>query len=256
MTASDTEPIEPKQATQAYLHDLKLGRLSRFAFVLFAGMFFAWAIPYLPRGLDPSAYAAPSAFAIMLAMAAVNLAILSMVYFFRASRRRDVLLAWGAMFDEATGLHNRQYFVDRLDLEMARATVKGRSFRVFLLQAQRQGKDGKIERLSREELVEMAAMMKESLNASETIASLRPDEIAVLVPGVALAVVEPTDQRILDAVKRFLGRAGSGAGPGWRLRLGSLTYDGEASDPMKLIDATRRLASEAPAIVVGEDRAA
>lgn len=254
MAASDTEPIEPKQATQAYLQDLKLGRLARFAFVLFAGMFFAWVIPYLPQGLDPSRYAAPSALAIMLAVAAVNLAILSMVYFVRASRRREILLAWGAMFDETTGLHNRQYFVDRLDLEMARATIKGRSFRLFLLQAQRQGKDGKFERLSRDELAEMAAMVKESANASETIASLRPDEIAVLVPSVAPVVVESADQRLLDAVRRFLGKVGPG--PRWRVRLGGLTFDGEASDPMRFIDATRRAVSEAPAIVDEEQPAA
>ncbi len=251
VSSTKPESTEHGEVRERYLRDLKLSNLARVAFFAAAGMFFAWAIPFLPRGLDPGSYAGPAVLAVMLACLAVGLAIVSMTYFLRATRRREVLLTWSAIFDETTGLHNRQYFIDRLELEMARATVESHSFRVFLLQARRQGRNGQPERLAREELAAIAKTMREELDAYDTLAVLGPDELAVLAPCVVPTVVERTDEKLLHALRGVFAQ--SHKSRSWRLRLGSVTFDGQASDPARLIDEMRIKLRTSPAIVLRDD---
>jgi GGDEF domain-containing protein len=252
--STNPQSLDPAQVTSRYLSDLKLSRLTRFAFFLVAGLFIAWVIPYMPSGLDPHTYAGPTSLAMMLSVLAVSLAALSMVYLLRAARRREVLLAWSALFDEGTGLHNRQYFLDRLDLEIARATINGHSFRVVLLQAQRQDKNGEFVRLEREELAEVAKEIRSTLSAQDTLAALRPDELAVLSPGVMPAFIEHTEEKLLGALRSVARR--SARAHSWRIRVTGSALDGEVNDPARLIDDMRTRLQIAPPIVVKPEEAA
>jgi GGDEF domain-containing protein len=240
--------------TANYLSDLKLSRLSRFAFFLVAGLFIAWIAPFLPAGLDPHSYAGPTTLAVMLSFLAVALAALSMGYLLRAARRREVLLAWSALFDEGTGLHNRQYFLDRLDLEIARATINNHSFRVFLLQAQRQDKDGEFVRLERDELAEVAKEIRSTLNAHDTLATLRPDELAVLSPSVMPAFVERTEEKLLGALRSVALR--TDGSHSWRIRVVGNAPDSKGADPERLIDDIRTQLPLVPPITIGSEDAA
>jgi GGDEF domain-containing protein len=240
--------MEAGEIEERYLRDLKLSRLARVAALVVTGMFFAWVIPYLPSGLDPDAYTGPGSLAVMFSVLALSLGVLSMAYLFRATRRRDMLVAWSALFDESTGLHNRQYFLDRLDLEIARATVDNRSFRVFLLQATRQGPNGEVQRLNREELSEMAAALRDSLSPYDTLAALRPGELAVLAPSIVPAVFEHTEERLHGALRFALDR--SKHHHPWRVRVAGSAFSGETSDPVRLIDDTRAKLQQATPIVV------
>jgi GGDEF domain-containing protein len=246
--------LDPGKVTADYRSDLKLSRLSRFAFFLVAGAFLAWVAPYLPTGLDPNSYAGPTSLALTLSILAVSLAALSMLYLLRAARRRDILLAWSALFDEGTGLHNRQYFIDRLDLEIARATIDNRPFRIFLLQAQRQGKGGEFVRLGREELAAVAKEIRAALGLQDTLAALRADELAVLSPGVTPAFIEHTEDKLLDAL-RSVARRSSPARP-WRIRVVGNEPDGGCSDPASVLDDIRTQLQTAPPIFVESHDAA
>lgn len=249
MFASRKPPaVDPTQLEERYLRDLKLSRLARVAALFVTGMFFAWVIRYLPSGLDPDAYTGPGSLVMMFAVLAVGLAGLSMAYLFRAARRRDMLVAWSALFDEGTGLHNRQYFLDRLDLEIARATVDNRSFRVFLLQASRQGPKGELQRLNRDELSEVAAALRDNLSPYDTLASLRPDELAVLAPSIVPAVFEHTEEQLHGALRFALNK--SHRSRTWRVRVAGSAFEGEMSDPVRLIDDTRAKLQQVPPILV------
>ncbi len=254
MPTSKPPVLKPGDATKGYLSDLKLSRLSRFGFFLVSGLFLAWVAPYLPVGLDASTYAGPMTLALMLSVLAVGLAAVSMLYFSRAARRREVLLAWSALFDESTGLHNRQYFLDRLDLEMARATIDGHSFRVFLLQAQRQDKNGEFVRLERAELAEVASQMRSALGAHDTLAALRPDELAVLSPTLMPALLERTEEKLLGALRSVAHRKGD-ATP-WRIRLVGNDPRIEMSDAARVIDDVRSQLETSPPIVIDTAEAA
>ncbi len=254
MPASGTaDPIEPEAVKAHYIRALRISHLSRFAFFLVAGIFFAWAIPFMPHGLNARAYASATTLSLVLAFMAVSLAILSMVYFLLAARRREVLLAWSAVFDESTGLHNRQYFLDRLDLEIARANINNQSFRVFLLQARRQDGAGRYQRLSRDELAEIARTIRETLDANDTLAALRPDEFAVLAPSVLPTLVEHTEDRLKDALKHFV--KGAQKRRGWKLRIGSVAFDGDVDDPVRLLDVSRRRLLAAPLLEIDDPAA-
>lgn len=255
MPASPTpHSLGPKEVTANYLSDLKLSRLSRFAFFLVAGLFISWVAPFLPQGLDPNSYAGPTTLAVMLSFLAVSLAFLSMGYLLRAQRRREVLLAWSALFDEGTGLHNRQYFLDRLDLEIARTTIDNHSFRVFLLQAQRQDKDGEFVRLERDELADVAKEIRSTLSAHDTLAALRPDELAVLSPSISPAFIEHTEEKLLGALRSVAHR--SDRSQSWRIRvIGNAPGSGSA-DPERMIDDIRNQLTVAPPITIDSQDAA
>ncbi len=240
--------MDASQIEEHYLRDLKLSRLARVAALFVTGMFFAWIIPYLPSGLDPDAYTGPGSLAVMFSVLAIGLGVLSMAYLLRAARRRDMLVAWSALFDESTGLHNRQYFLDRLDLEIARATVDNRSFRVFLLQATRQGPHGELQRLNREELSDVAAALRQSLSPYDTLAALRPGELAVLSPSVVPAVFEQTEERLHGALRFAFDRSKNDHS--WRVRVAGNAFSGDISDPVRLIDDTRAKLQQVTPILV------
>ncbi|MBI5287888.1 MAG: GGDEF domain-containing protein [Chloroflexi bacterium] len=244
--------VDPTMVEEHYLRDLKLSRLTRVAALVVTGMFFAWTIPYLPSGLDPDTYTGPGSLALMFSVLAVGLAALSIAYLLRASRRREMLVAWSALFDESTGLHNRQYFLDRLDLEIARATVGDRSFRVFLLQAARQDPGGQPQRLSREDLSAVAAALREQLSPYDTLASLRPDELAILAPGVVPLVFENTEQQLHAALRGALNQGHSGHA--WKIRIAGNAVSGDISDPVRLIDETRAILQDVtPFFLAGDE---
>ncbi|MEX2246658.1 MAG: diguanylate cyclase [Dehalococcoidia bacterium] len=245
--------LAPDDVKKHYISALKLSHLTRAAFFVVAAIFFAWATPFLPFGLDAREYTSATAMAMMLAFMSVGLAVLSTLYFMRAARRRDVLLAWSAVFDESTGLHNRQYFLDRLDLEIARATVANRSFRIFLLQARRQDPSGRFVSMSREDLADFAKTVRETVDTNDTLASFRPDELALLTPSVVPTLMEPIEDRLLEALRRFTTRARKGKA--WKIRMGSASFGADVDDPAKLLEETRReLLSSAPMMLTLEDK--
>lgn len=251
VTSPKPTSVDPTKVEERYLSDLKLSRLSRFAALFVTGMFLAWIIPYLPSGLDPDAYTGPGSLALMLSVLAVGLAALSVAYLLRASRRREMLVAWSALFDESTGLHNRQYFLDRLDLEIARATIGNHSFRVFLLQATRQDPGGQLRRLNRDDLSAVAAALRENLGPYDTLASLRPDELAVLAPSVVPVVFEHTEEKLYGALRGAFKQAHKGQA--WKVRIAGNALSGDVSDPVRLIDDTRELLRDVAPIVLATD---
>lgn len=230
--------IDVVRARYARAH--ALSRLARFACLVAAGMFFAWALPFFPFGpfgLDIGDYTGSTTMLLALAAMAVNLAILSMFYFTRATRHRDMWLAWSAVFEEESSLRNREYFLERLDLEIASANVSNRSFRVFLLQARRQTADGRFVNASRNELAELARSIREGLGGRATLGSVRPTELAVLTSGVRPAIIDTDEEQILTAIRRFISNRARVKC--WKIQLGGTAFDGTEGDPITVLDRTR-----------------
>jgi GGDEF domain-containing protein len=240
--------ITPDDVKGEYDRAIRISRVARLSFFIVAAAFFAWAIPFLPFGLDARDYTSATAVALMLACMSVGLAVLSTWYFMSATRRRDALQAWSAVFDESTGLHNRQYFMERLEAEIGRARGSTRSFHVVLLQARRQDSNGRFVPIGREDLQEFAGAIREVLESNDTLASLRPDELGVLAWGGLHGRGVPVEARLRQALRQFAfaGRRGGN----WKVRMGSVSFDGDVDDAAKLLEDTRReLLASAPLVL-------
>jgi GGDEF domain-containing protein len=240
--------VDPGAIKEHYLRTLKLSYLTRFGFFVVAGLFLAFALPFMPFGLDATDYTSTTMLAFGLALLAINLALLSMFFFVRAAQRREVMLAWSAVFDESTGLHNRTYFLERLDMEIERVRGTSRTFRVFLLQARHQDSSGRYVRMTRSEMADFAAILHDGLGDNDTLASLRPDELAVLAPGAHHHLVAPTEHKLNEAVMEFLRRSKNGRP--WKIRMGTVAFDGNTEDPTGVLEDARRTLLASPAVML------
>jgi hypothetical protein len=98
------------------------------AFWAAMGYFVFWAVPWFPGGLDEKDYTERVAFTFVLGGLCGVLGIGTLVVREYLRRTRESLLAWTAVYDDTTGLYNRQYFYDRLSLECERARRQGTTF--------------------------------------------------------------------------------------------------------------------------------
>jgi GGDEF domain-containing protein len=209
------------------------------AFFILAVLFFLWTLPWLPSGLDANDYTPELAFTIYL-LSGVSLSGISTLALRELTRRkRESLIAWSSLYDEATGLHNRAYLYDRLSLECERAERKGGVFSVFVLQI-RSSASKPI--LSNAALRRLAEMINGCTNPTDLVALLSGSELGILAIGVgqeARAVLLETLQAVVaDELSRHLDTATTVNVIG-----GTATYGVHGKEPAALVQAARTAAT-------------
>lgn len=181
-----------------YVRDVELSRLDRAACFAAVGLYFASVVPSLPEGLEPDGHAGPVILVVMLGCLAIGMAIVSMMYLVRAERQRAVAHARSLLFDDVTGLHNRQYFIEMLNMEIRHAAREQRRFFVVLLQLQRQ--DGHGDPAARaHEIAAVATTIRSELQLGDRLAVLRNDEIAA-IPLTNTLDGKLSEEQILEQV--------------------------------------------------------
>ncbi len=218
-----------------YVRDVELSRLARAACFAAVGLYFASVIPSLPDGLEPGTHAGPIILVVMLGCLAIGMAIVSMTYLVRAERQRAVSHDRSVVFDDVTGLHNRQYFVELLEMEIRHAAREHRRFFVVLLQLQRQ--DGSGDAVARgNEIAAVATVIRTELQIGDRLAVLRNDEIAA-IPLVNTLHGKISEEELLRTIRLSLAKRRRKFG--WRLRICGMAFDGQLNDPQRVIDAVR-----------------
>jgi GGDEF domain-containing protein len=218
-----------------YVRDVELSRLARAACFAAVGLYFASVVPSLPEGLEPDGHAGPVILVVMLGCLAIGMAIVSMMYLVRAERQRAVAHARSLLFDDVTGLHNRQYFIEMLNMEIRHAAREQRRFFVVLLQLQRQ--DGHGDPAARaHEIAAVATTIRSELQLGDRLAVLRNDEIAA-IPLTNTLDGKLSEEQILSKFRLNLMRRQRKHK--WRLRMCGMAFDGQGSDPARVIDAVR-----------------
>lgn len=216
-----------------YLREQRLAGVARVAFFVSAGAFFAWASPFLPHGLDLRSYAGPAALAAGFGSMAVLFWLNSTLLSFRARGRRRIMAPWQSMFDDETGIYNRAYFMDTLELELARARDNGAAVGVYLVQAARLLPKGEATRLTAEDADAVIASVNGMLGRDDLLATLRPDEFAALIlDGDGSVTGDALASGLLEALER------SRPGEAYRVRIGH-AESGPARDGRSIIDAAR-----------------
>jgi GGDEF domain-containing protein len=152
---------------------------------------------------------------------------------------------WQSMFDEETGIYNRAYFMDTLELELARARDSGAPVSVYLLQVARLGPKGDATRLAAEDADAVITSVNGMLGRDDLLATLRPDEFAALI-------LDGDASMTADALASGLGDALEGSRPAdaYRVRIGH-AESGASRDGRAIIDAARADLRASRVVLIG-----
>jgi diguanylate cyclase (GGDEF)-like protein len=247
-----TPPAEPpsperrglaRAAHRSYYRLLRLSRLAYVAFFTMAALLLLWMAPWVPSGLDAEDYTPQLTFTLYLLLAVVFSALVVIALRELTRRRRESLLVWAAVFDEATGLHNRTYLYDRLSLECERAERIGGVFSILVLQI-RFGKSPS-ERppsLSDAAWQKMAELINRNTHPTDMVALLSGGELAVLAMRVdresRKALLERLRTALAVELPALLPKAPFASVVG-----GVATYGVEGTDAGALVQAARAAAA-------------
>jgi len=242
--AARPQPAEPlhraRAAQRGYYRWRRLSRFALTAFVIIGGVTLVWLVPWLRIGLNTTDYTPQLAFTVYLLGGGAILAFLVLGSRELAQRDRERLLAWATVFDEATGLHNRTYFHDRLDLECARGPITREPFSVVVLQFRGLGA-GKRATLSSSTLQQIADQISGLIRRHDLVALLTANELVVLAMSVASPERLELEVRLRRTVSASLPERLSGPA-NMVLRIGGATYGSDGMLPGALIQTARTAA--------------
>jgi GGDEF domain-containing protein len=232
-----------RTAHRRYFLWMRLGRLAFGAFLFTTIIVLLWLVPWLPAGLDTSGYTPRVAFTIYLLAGSAITGLLVLSLQELARRDRQVLTAWASVYDEATGLHTRPYFYDRLALECDRAQQTPEPFSVIVLQFYAPGPQTKNKPpLSNTTLEKTAELINTITHASDEVGLLSGSELAVLVVRVDRekrhVLQERLQRTVTAALPDLIGHPAM-----IDVRSGGATYGVDGTQPGGLIQAARTSAA-------------
>ncbi len=227
---------------RSYFRAARWSRMATWAFWVMVLVFLLWALPWVPLGMSTGDYSLEVVLGLLLLGCCPAVTAVALLTRGMAAQRREALIAWASIYDRATGLRNRDYFLERLALQcqLGRELAE---FRVglILIDMEEVQQDGKGSRSPDDAVFRLIGMSVASqMRPNDLVAAIGSTEVGVLVsvanPGVSQAVAE----RIRDTLNRKLDEM---AGlPGWNLtiRMGSASLNDAQSDPEALLAAARR----------------
>jgi GGDEF domain-containing protein len=237
-----------RRVHRGYYRWLRLSRLALGAFIFIGGVFLAWAVPWLPSGLEADDYTPRLAFTVYLLGGAALTGLLALVLRELALRSRERLMVWSTVYDEETGLHNRAYLFDWLALECDRARRSNGVFTVVVLQIRIGGagiSPGSAEAARStvpiEGLQRVAQMLDPLLQPAGLIALLSQAELAVVTIGAGRDGRPARVKALRDAVAAELTRLLGGQMP-LDVKAGAATYGTDGEDTDSLVQAARAAA--------------
>jgi len=224
---------------------MRLSRLALGSFIFIGAIILLWLIPWLPAGLDTSDYTPRVAFTVYLlgSAAIIGLTVLSLQEL--ARRDRQVLTAWASVYDQATGLHTRAYFYDRLGLECDRGEHMPEPFSVIVLQFHAVGPNVKNKSkppLSNNALEKTAELINSVTHATDVVGLLSGSELAVLAVRVDRerrhVLQDRLERTVSNALPELVGQPSR-----IDVRAGGATFGVDGTQAGGLIQAARTSAA-------------
>lgn len=242
-TAQSGRLSRARNLHKRYFNLVRLSRLTMLGFVVLAGIFVLWAVPWLPSGLEADDYTPQLAFTVYLLGGLALAGLLALTLQELARRDRESLLVWTAVYDETTGLHTRQYLFDRLSLECERARRTDAVFTVIVIQLHlRRTKDGDSVALPPKALQEVARLIDRLTNPSDMVARLSDSEVAVLAMAADRSSRDALSERLRRAIVGELPRLIDDSDRSL-VRAGAVTFGNDGTDERSLIQAARTAAA-------------
>ena len=228
---------------KSYFRALYLSRVALLAFWACFAYFVVWAIPWVPGGLSPSDYSLELITTLVVAGSCMFLGLITATLRSTVRQKREALVAWTAVYDETTGLHNRRYFYDRLSLECERSQRHGIPFSILLLEVRYPGprKGRRAVRANRAALQPAAELVKNLTRSTDLVALISEGEFAVLLAGAQQEVARQLAERVRQSVNAVLPKLAAGDDPAAVAvaEVGVGTYGKDGTTPEALIEAAQ-----------------
>ncbi|MGD0765210.1 MAG: diguanylate cyclase [Dehalococcoidia bacterium] len=214
-------------------------RAASVAFWVMVALFFLWATPVFPWGMSRNEYSPEVLFAFFILGCCPAIVAVAMWARSEAAQRRQALVAWASIYDRATGLRNREYFLERLQLQ-CRLGQELAEYRVglILVTVETTGGNGDTPQPAEERLFRLVGMhIASQMRPSDLVAVVSGTELAVLVSAgspVALQTIAGRIRRLLSPkMKEMAGQAASRL----LIRMGAASL--EDAEPEALLAAAR-----------------
>jgi diguanylate cyclase (GGDEF)-like protein len=152
------------------------------------------------------------------------------------------LTAWAAVYDEATGLHNRTYLYDRLALECDRARRNSTSFSLIVLQVRNASRaERAAPTLSHQTLQRVAELINGITHPTDLVAMLSSSELAVLTIGVDRETRRILQERLRLAVANEVARLADDETAS-EVKSGAATYGADGIEASVIVQSARNAA--------------
>ncbi len=231
---------------KSYFHALYLSRLAFFGFWICFGYFVMWSIPWFGIGLSKQDYTPQYVITMVFAASCVLLGLLYMTLRTMARRKREALVAWNSLYDEATGTHTRSHLYDRLSLECERSERHGLPFALILLKLNppEPGHSRHGAATTTRFLRRAADLVTSLTRPSDLVALVSSSEFAVLACGVDSESVQILIRRLRASLAVGLPGLARDCGDDTEplVELGVATYGEDGNTPEALVDAARAAA--------------
>ena len=228
-------------AHRSYFRVSKWTRLARIAFWGLFVIFLLWALPVFPWGMSTADYSPKVLLALFLLGVCPGVAAIYLLAAGSASRHREALVAWSSIYDEATGLRNREFFLERLELQ-CRLGKDLAEYRVavILVTVEEQSEDGRKPHAPDDEVFRrFGAHLLKQMRPSDLVAAISGTEMAILAAAgstYALSSIVSRVRRSLEAKAQALAGASAER---LLIRMGYASLSSSDPEPEALLEAAR-----------------
>jgi diguanylate cyclase (GGDEF)-like protein len=226
---------------RSYFRAARWSRVAMVAFWVMVLLFLLWALPWVPLGMSAGDYSLDVLLGLLLLGCCPAVTAVALLTRGMAAQRREALIAWASIYDRATGLRNRDYFLERLALQcqLGRELAEYRVGLILIDMEEQQ--DGKGTRPPDDRVFRLIGMsIASQMRPTDLVAAIGSTEVGVLVSVASPPALQPVAERIRGSLdKKLAEMAGL---PGWNLtvRMGSASLNDARSAPEVLLATARR----------------
>ncbi|MGA2285875.1 MAG: diguanylate cyclase [Dehalococcoidia bacterium] len=227
-------------AHRSYFRVSRWSRLARVGFWICFAILVLWALPVFPWGMSLADYSPKVLLALFLLGVCPAVAGVYLVAASSAARHREALAAWSSIYDEATGLRNREFFLERLELQchLGKDLAEYR-VGVILVAIEEQSEDGRKHAADDEVFRRFGGHLLHQMRSSDLVAAISGSEMAILASAgstYALSTIVSRLRRSLEAKAQALGGASA---PRLLIRMGYASLSSSDPEPGALLEAAR-----------------
>jgi diguanylate cyclase (GGDEF)-like protein len=226
---------------RSYSRAARRSRLAVVAFSLMVFLFLLWALPWVPLGMSADDYSLEVLLALILLGCSPAVTAVTLLTRGMAAQRREALIAWASIYDRATGLRNRDYFLERLALQcqLGREVAEYR-VGVIIVAIEELQEDGKGSRPADDRLYRLIGMsMAGQMRPTDLIAPIGNTEMGVLVSAASPASVQLVAERVRRSLDQNLEEIAGQSASNLSIRMGVATLNHAQSEPEALLAAAR-----------------
>jgi diguanylate cyclase (GGDEF)-like protein len=226
---------------KSYHRAARWSKLATVAFWVIFATFIFWAVPVFPWGMSGEDYSTEVLLAIFLLGCCPGVTAIALLARSIAAQRREALVAWSSIYDRATGLRNREFFLERLQLQCDLARER-EEYRVGLIvlgidevpsagQRPQPPNDDVFRRIG--------AHIARQLRPSDLLAAMSNTEMAVLVSDSSEAALSAVASRIGHSLEVRIGGLAGEVASRLIIRMGCASLDGGDIRPEALLESAR-----------------